>query len=85
MTIKERKWILFVLIFAGLVIGGLVGALTADINGLSWLNYGKSFGLSEPVVLNLDLIVLTFGLMIHFNVSSILGMLIGLLIYSRIR
>ena len=85
MTIKERKWILFGLIFAGLVIGGLVGTLTADINGLSWLNYGKSFGLSEPVVLNLDLIVLTFGLMIHFNVSSILGMLIGLLIYSRIR
>lgn len=85
MNAKEKKWLLIVLILAGLVIGGLLGSLTADIKALSWLNYGKSFGLSKPIVLNLEIIELTFGLMLHFNVSSIIGMVIGILIYTRLR
>lgn len=85
MNAKEKKWLLLVLILTGLVIGGLLGSLTKDINGLSWLNYGKSFGLSTPVVLSLEIIELTFGIMLHFNVSSIIGMIIGILIYTRIK
>lgn len=84
MTVKEKKWLLLVLILSGLVIGGLLGSLTNNIPALSWLNYGKSFGLSEPLVLNLEIIELTFALMLHFNLSSIIGMLIGILIYTRI-
>lgn len=85
MNSKEKKWLLLVLILTGLVIGGLLGSLTDGIDGLSWLNYGKSFGLSKPVVLNLEIIELTFALMLHFNVSSIIGMLIGILIYTRVK
>lgn len=84
MSAKEKRLLLFVLILAGLVIGGLLGSLAENVNALSWLNYGKSFGLSEPLVLDLELLKLTFGLMIHFNVASILGMLIGILVYTRI-
>lgn len=84
MSAKEKRLLLFVLILAGLVIGGLLGSLAESVSALSWLNYGKSFGLSEPLVLDLEVIKLTFGLMIHFNVASILGMLIGILIYTRI-
>lgn len=85
MNAKEKKWLLLVLILTGLVIGGLLGSLTKDVNGLSWLNYGKSFGLSQPLILNLEIIELTLGFMLHLNVSSIIGMLIGILIYSRIK
>lgn len=84
MSAKEKRLLLFVLILAGLVIGGLLGSLAENVNALSWLNYGKSFGLSEPLVLDLEVLKLTFGLMIHFNVASILGMLIGILVYTRI-
>lgn len=82
---KNKVWILIVLILAGLVIGGLLGSLASQVNGLSWLNYSKSFGLEKPIILTLEVIQLTFGLMIHFNIASILGMLIGILIYTRIR
>lgn len=84
MTTKEKRWILIVLILAGLVLGGLLGHLTKDVEGLSWLNYGKTFGLMEPLKLNLEVIELTFALIIRLNVASIIGILLGIFIYTRI-
>ena len=61
----KNSWTLFLLILAGVVLGGFVGTLAADVPVLDWLNYGQSFGLEEPVVLSLGLLVLTFGLTIR--------------------
>ena len=38
------------LILAGIVLGGFIGSLTANVSGLDWLNYGQSFGLENPIV-----------------------------------
>ena len=65
------------MILAGIVIGGFVGSLFPN----SFLNYGQSFGLSSPVVLDLGILVLTFGLTIKITVASILGIVIGIIIY----
>ena len=56
----------------------------AGIPFLSWLNYGQSFGLENPVVLDLGILVLTFGLSIRITVASIIGVLIAILIYRLI-
>ncbi len=83
-TREKNIWILILFILSGLVIGGLLGELTKDVSYLNWLSYGQSFGLSNPVVLNLNIIEITFGLMVHINIASIIGVLIAIFVYRKI-
>ena len=53
----KNVWVLIILMLAGIVIGGFIGTLTQNVEGLNWLNYGQSFGLDSPIVLNLGIIV----------------------------
>ena len=55
------------------------------ISFLSWLNFGQSFGLDTPLVLNLGVLVITFGLSIRITMASIIGVIIALLVYHNIR
>lgn len=81
---KKNVWIFILFIFAGLVIGGLLGELASNISNLWWLNYGQEFGISTPLVLNLSALKLTFGLMIKLNVASIIGLIISMFIYIKV-
>ena len=74
-------WALFLLILAGIVLGGFIGELTKDISGLNWLNYGQNFGIATPIVLNLGILAITFGLTIKISISSIIGVFISVIIY----
>lgn len=77
----KNSWALFLLILSGIVLGGFIGMLAENVPALSWLGYGQSFGLDEPVVLNLGLLVITFGLTIKITISSIIGVAIAVIIY----
>ena len=78
----KNYWTLLLLVLAGIVLGGFIGELTSNVSFLSWLGYGQSFGLSDPLVLNLGILVLTFGLKIKITIAGIIGILIAILIYS---
>ena len=78
---NKNTWICILFILSGLVIGGLLGNLASNVSALSWLNYGKEFGISSPFVLDLSFLKLTFGIMFYMNVSSIVGLIIALVIY----
>ena len=80
----KNTWALFLLLLSGIVLGGLIGNLAAGVPGLSWLAYGQSFGLSDPIILDLGILVFTFGLVIHINIASIIGVLLAILIYRLI-
>lgn len=80
----KNNWALFLLLLAGIVIGGFIGELTKGIAGLSWLSYGQSFGFAEPIVLNLGILVITFGLTIKITIASIVGILVAILIYRLV-
>lgn len=85
MATKEKNiWILILFILSGLVIGGLIGELTKDINYLNWLSYGQQFGLTEPAQLDLKVIQISFKLLIHINIASIIGVLIAIFIYKKV-
>lgn len=76
--------ILILLLLGGIVLGGFIGQLTEGVKWVEWLNYGQSFGLSKPLVLDLGVILLTFALKIRITIAGILGMLIAIVIYRRI-
>ena len=85
MAVKTKNvWILLLFIFSGLVIGGLIGELAGKVDFLWWLAYGQNFGLSTPLELDLNIIKITFGLMIKINVASIIGLIIAVLIYRKV-
>lgn len=81
---SKNGWVLLLLMLAGIVLGGLVATLTQNVAGLSWLSYGQSFGLDSPIVLDLGIMVLTFGLTIKITIASILGLVISAVIYRFI-
>ncbi|MBQ8803551.1 MAG: DUF4321 domain-containing protein [Tyzzerella sp.] len=78
---SKNGWVLLLLMLAGIVVGGFIGSLTQNVGALSWLNYGQSFGLDSPLVLNLGILVITFGLTIRITIASIIGMIIAGLVY----
>ena len=78
---SKSGWILLLLMLAGIVLGGFLGTLTQNTPGLSWLNYGQGFGLDSPIVLNLGILVITFGLSIKITIASILGLIIAWVVY----
>ncbi|MCI9134427.1 MAG: DUF4321 domain-containing protein [Lachnospiraceae bacterium] len=81
---SKNGWVLLVMLLSGIVLGGFIGMLTANVSGLSWLYYGQSFGLENPIVLDLGLLVLTFGLSIHISIASILGVVLAIVIYRKL-
>lgn len=80
----KNNWALFLLLLAGIVLGSFIAQATAGISFLSWLNYGKNFGLTQPLTLDLGVLVLTFALKIKITIGSIIGVLIGIIIYHFI-
>ena len=76
----RNPWILMMLIAVGVVIGGLIGDIFKD--SIQILSYSKSVGF-QPFTLDLIVIKTTLGLMINFNVASIIGMILAIVIFSR--
>lgn len=80
-SLGKNYWTLLIMILAGVVLGGFLGQLTAGIPALSWLNYGQTFGLSSPLVLDLGILVLTFALTIKITIAGIIGIVLAIIIY----
>ena len=84
MAVREKNtFILIIFILCGLVIGGLIGELTKNVSWLNFLSYGQSFGLTNPVTLDLGVMQLTLGLMFKINIAGILGIILAIFIYRK--
>ena len=62
----------------------LLGTFSVVINrNRPWRLYwhGQTFGLDTPIVVNLGLLVITFGLTIKITIASIIGVVIAIIIY----
>ncbi len=80
----KNFWILLIMLLTGIVLGGFIGQLAEGVSWLSWLNFGQSFGLDSPLVINFGILVITFGLTIKITMASIIGVAVALIIYRWI-
>ena len=78
---KRVNWVLLLLVLIGFVIGRFIGTYFEG----TFLNYGQTFGLSNPIVLDLGFIIFTFGLQIQITIASVLGVVLSLLVYKFVR
>ena len=83
MAKDKTVWILLIFILSGLVIGGLLGDLAGHISWLNWMSFGQKFGLETPIILDLNVVKITFGLMFNINIASIVGVTIAIIIYKK--
>lgn len=81
---NKNFWVLLLLMLSGIVLGGFIGNLAEGVSWLSWLNFGQSFGLDSPLILNFGILVITFGLSIKITMASIIGVIIALITYRMI-
>lgn len=81
----EQFWILLICMLSGLTVGYFVGNLCDRVSFLKWMNYTGSFGLDQPV--QVDLGVIWFSLQVKFKITltAILGMLAGVFVYKKIK
>ena len=82
-TRDKSMWLLIVFILSGLVVGGLLGELSKNVDWLWWLSYGNEFGLTSPLTLDLSVVRIQFGLTIKISIASIIGMIMAIFIYRR--
>lgn len=75
--VGKNGWTCLILILAGIVLGGFLGNTMPD----SFLNFGQTFGLTSPVILDLGIISITFAFTIRITIASILGVGVALLCY----
>ena len=84
MSRGKNFWILLLFLLTGIVLGGFIGTLPSGISWLSWLNFGETFGLTEPLKLDFGILVITFGLTIRITMASIIGVIIAIITYRFI-
>ncbi|MDF2609695.1 MAG: hypothetical protein K0R92_1169 [Lachnospiraceae bacterium] len=85
----KNSWALFLLILAGIVLGGFIGYLAKDVSVLSWLNFGQDFGIGSAdgtgtVRLDLGIMVIHFGLRIKITIASIIGVILSVFLYRKL-
>ncbi len=83
MATRDKNLMVILFIFAGLVIGGLLGEVAAQVDWLGWLAYGQTFGIENPFVLDFNVLSLTFAFALHINIASIIGMAIAIFLYRK--
>lgn len=83
-TRDKNIWLLLVFILAGIVIGGFIGEMAANVDWLWWLSYGQEFGITTPLSVDLHVIKLTFSVVFKINIASIIGIGISMWIYRKI-
>lgn len=79
-----RSWLFWILLFSGIILGGLLGELAGQVSFLSWLAYGQTFGLTEPLQLDIGVVNVSFGIIFKLNVASIIGILLAVFAYRKV-
>lgn len=83
---KDTKfWLFLIFLFSGIIIGGLIGDFAKSVPYLEWLGYGKTFGLTEPLKLDISVLQVTFSIMFELNVASVIGILTAVLVYRKVK
>ena len=76
----------WIMLLTGIILGTLLGEAASSIGALSCLNYGKTIGSSagNPLVLDLSILKLTFGVELRLTLASIIGLITAIVLYKKV-
>ncbi len=77
--------LLFVLLILAVVVGGVLSASLQHFPWAGFLIYTKTFGITQPVTLDLSILKISFGFILRIDLVEVLCILAALLLYRRFR
>lgn len=81
---RKSGWVLVLFLLVGAFLGGLLGTLLgAYLPILNWSS--PTYGINPPLVLNMDMLGLTFGFTFQLSVAGALGLVLAYLAYRNLR
>ena len=81
---SRNGWYLVILLLIFGLAGGAIGdAVGNNVKSLSFLKNYTIIGMSKPLILDLKLMVVTFGISFNVNILSLVGMFIGFIVYRK--
>lgn len=83
--VSKKAGEILIFLIIGFVIAGFFTSLGAesDARWLKVLNHGYSFGMTEPCIIDLGVMVLTFGLNVKITLGSLIGCIVTAVIYKK--
>lgn len=78
---SKNSWALFLLILAGLVLAALLVCWQKAHQLLAGLPMDRPLELKSRFILDLGILIITFGLTIKITISSIIGIVLAIIIY----
>ena len=79
----KRNLLLIFFILAGIVLGGMLANLCANIPFLSWLAYSSSIGFNADSPFVLDLSVIKLGFSMGISVAQIITIALAIFCYNK--
>ncbi len=83
-NVNSSKIYFLLFLLTGVTIGSFLSKIAAQNKYLSWLGFGETLGLKEPVILDLFIVNITFGIRFELYIGSIIGLIIAGILYKKI-
>jgi len=81
---SRSGWILFLLLFAGIIIGSVIGNILAEYFDIPLFNESIQIGTkANPLFVDLGVLDLVLGVTFTINFGTVLGVLLGLIFYLK--
>ena len=87
---RRNPWLLIIFLLCGALAGGLAGEFLSQFRYLSWMSFGgingykNLFAFSLDPAINVGVLKFGFNAALGINAGSIVGMLLGILLFLRI-
>ncbi len=81
---SKNRLLFFSIVLMVIILFGIIGHWLSFIPGLSFLDTGVEFGMTEPFVLDCVVVAVTFGILFKINIMSILGFVVGYILAKKI-
>jgi hypothetical protein len=78
-----RGWLLVLFLFCGVLVGSIIGELLRSV--IPGDLFAKSLRVGTvdgPITLNLLVLDLSIGAVLHINFGTVLGLILGILLYK---
>lgn len=79
---NRNRWVLFLFLLAGMVLGAFLGDQLARYPYMDWLGYGQSLGLTNPATFSAGVLSLTLGFTFKLNIGGVIGLGLGVAAYK---
>ncbi len=86
MKISKKGVVFIFLILGAMLLGSMIAVMCKDSTAFQFLSYAKAIGFEDttPMVLDLVIIRITFGLTVNISVAHVVTFILAIFAYPKI-